>query len=1351
MQIKASRQALKVTLIYFFVAGGWILVSGKLLELLVPNPDVRDEIEIFKGCVFVLATGALLYFIVRRLLRGWAREAEQRRQAEEALLRSQERYVLAQRAVNDGLWDWNILNDEDYFSPRWKEIIGYRDDEFPNQRLAFLNQLHPDDLAAVKETTRRHLEQGERYAIEFRLRHKDGSYRWLFSRGEGQRDATGRAVRLIGATTDITERKLIEEKLRETATQLLEAQRIANLGSYVLDVATGRWTCSPVMDELLGIADAGFTKDLAGWLEIVHPDDRAELWHYWNEQVLKRKVVFDRIYRIVRRNDRQERTVHGLGKLILDEDGQVVKMLGVIQDITERKLIEEKLRKSEERYQSLFERSLDCVFLNDFEGKFLDANQASLDLLGYQREDIATLTFASLLTEDQLPLAFQTTEEIRTTGQQKQPAEFRLRGKDGREVPVEIQASLIYHDGKPFAIQGIARDLTQRKRAEEVLRESERFNHATLDALGAHVAVLDEQGTILATNKAWREFARANTTDWKAVSEGVNYLTACEMAVASGDRDASEAIKGIREVASGARPAWFHEYPCHSPNAERWFYCRVTRFPGEGPVRVVVAHENITERKRAEQALRESEAKLARIFNSSPVAMSLSTLKEGRFLDVNEAFVKIYGWSRDEVVGRTIFELDMWVNQEQRAALFATIQERGAAHNFELEMRVKSGQVIQIFWSGAPAIFGGERCLLASAMDITERKQAERQIVDARNYAQTLLAASPIGIITFRADGQTVSANEAAARLVGTTVENLKKQNFRELDSWKKSNLLKRAELALATGQEQLFEDHILTGYGIELWLSVRFVPFIHEGKSHLLMMSQDISERKRAEEQVHLQFSALTAAANAIVITDRDGKIEWVNPAFTKLTGYSAEEAVGNNPRVLKSGEHPPAFYANLWATISTGNVWHGEMINKRKDGRLYTEEMTITPVRGADGQIAHFVAIKQDVTERHKLEDHLRQAQKMEAIGTLAGGIAHDFNNILGAMFGYGYLLQQDTTGNSVAQDSVGQILKAANRAKELVQQILTFSRQREQKRQVIRLNTVVKEAMKFLRASLPANIHIETDLAADTPAVLADPTQIYQVVMNLATNAHQAMEDRAGQITVTLEPFQPDEQFIQAHSECRPVPYARLTIADTGHGMNAKTLARIFEPFFTTKPVGKGTGLGLAVVHGIVTSHEGIITVASEVGQGTTFRIYFPAQTGQTALTDGATGKVVHGLRQKILLVDDEPALTASLGKLLERLNYQVTTSNAARAAVELFRSTPAQFDLVITDLTMPEMNGLELARQLRAIRPDLPVIMVSGFSPELNQENLRAAGICELLEKPIVLPALTGALHRAVARA
>ena len=245
----------------------------------------------------------------------------------------------------------------------------------------------------------------------------------------------------------------------------------------------------------------------------------------------------------------------------------------------------------------------------------------------------------------------------------------------------------------------------------------------------------------------------------------------------------------------------------------------------------------------------------------------------------------------------------------------------------------------------------------------------------------------------------------------------------------------------------------------------------------------------------------------------------------------------------------------------------------------------MTITPVRGADGQIAHFVAVKQDITERRQMEKRMLQAQKMEAIGQLAGGIAHDFNNMLAALFGYAHLLQQDTVGNPLAQESVTEILVAANRAKDLVQQILSFSRQREQKPQVIKLDIIVKEALKFLRASLPAHIKIEKELAAETPAVLADPTQIYQVTMNLATNALHAMEDAPGRLLVRLDPVQPDEKLLQAHPELKPILYARLTVADTGHGMDAKTLERIFEPFFTTKPVGKGTGLGLAVVHGIV----------------------------------------------------------------------------------------------------------------------------------------------------------------------
>jgi CheY-like chemotaxis protein len=352
---------------------------------------------------------------------------------------------------------------------------------------------------------------------------------------------------------------------------------------------------------------------------------------------------------------------------------------------------------------------------------------------------------------------------------------------------------------------------------------------------------------------------------------------------------------------------------------------------------------------------------------------------------------------------------------------------------------------------------------------------------------------------------------------------------------------------------------------------------------------------------------------------------------------------------------------------------------------------------------------------------------------------------------MFGYGYLLQQDTEGNAAAQEDLAEILKAASRAKDLVQQILTFSRQREQKRQIIPLDTVVKEAMKFLRASLPAQIKIEVALAEDAPTVLADPTQIYQVTMNLATNALHAMDGQPGQLDVRLQSFLPDEKFILTHREFRAAPYARLTIADTGHGMDAKTLERVFEPFFTTKPVGKGTGLGLAVVHGIVQSHEGIITVDSAVGEGTTFNLYFPARTSHGPQTDAPADTVVAGGGQKILLLDDEPALTAPFQRLLERLKYHVTISNSACAAVDLFRQNPAQFDLVITDLTMPEMNGFEVAHQLHLLRADLPIILVSGFSSDLNREKLAAAGIAELLEKPVSVTNLAEVLQHTLVKA
>lgn len=883
---------------------------------------------------------------------------------------------------------------------------------------------------------------------------------------------------------------------------------------------------------------------------------------------------------------------------------------------------------------------------------------------------------------------------------------------------------------------------------------------------------------------------------------------------------------------------------------------------------------DVTSRRLAEVALRESEAKFSRMFNASGAAVALTTMKEGRYLDANEEFLKMVRRPREEVIGHTSTEINLWVNPGQRAELVRRLEEHGRIRNVDVPLRNSAGEIRHVLWSAEVILIGGERCLLGTSLDITERREAEQKQHESEALYRRLFELESDAILL--ADQEThvvIDVNQSAQELYGYSRDEFLRlrleevsaepeQSVRSLETderrvplrWHRKKSGERfaveitatafefagrrlklgvvrditarikVEQALRETEDRFHQladnitdvfwiaspdlgtvHYVSPGYRV-VWgrtpeslyarpheweeavlpgerdrvlecfnslrtgntaVSIEYRIARPDGSIRWVLdrgfqvrdaagavirvigVASDITERKEAEHQIQLQFSAMAAAANAIVITDRRGTIEWVNPAFTRLTGYEAAEAVGQTGRLLKSGQHGREFYADLWRTILAGGVWHGEIVNRRKTGELYAEDMTITPVPGTDGAIAHFVAIKQDVTEQHQLQKRIQQGQKMEAIGTLAGGIAHDFNNILAAMFGFAQLVQQDTGGNPAAQEGIAQIIKAVKRAKDLVQQILTFSRQREQKAQVIRLESVVNEAMKFLRASLPANIEIFTNFNPVTPSVLADPTQIYQVVLNLATNALHAVGEKAGRLTLALDPFQPDENFLRLHPEMRPAPYARLAVSDTGHGMDAKTMERIFEPFFTTKPVGNGTGLGLAVVHGIVQSHNGCITVESEVGRGTTFTLYFPGQLAAPVAADRADVRAPGGRGQRILVLDDEPSITLPMQRLLTRMNFVVTVTNRAREALEWCRENPERFDLVITDLTMPEMNGMEVARRLRAIRSDLPVVLSSGVTPDLDRAAMDAAGIFELIEKPVSVDALAAVLQRAFA--
>jgi len=433
------------------------------------------------------------------------------------------------------------------------------------------------------------------------------------------------------------------------------------------------------------------------------------------------------------------------------------------------------------------------------------------------------------------------------------------------------------------------------------------------------------------------------------------------------------------------------------------------------------------------------------------------------------------------------------------------------------------------------------------------------------------------------------------------------------------------------------------------------------------------------------------------------------------------------------------------LWATIQRGETWRGHFINQRKDGTLFDEDATISPVRDAGGTIVNYVAVKRDVTREMRLEARINQAQKMESIGQLAGGIAHDFNNILACIMGYLDLAKLAAAKNPDLQDYLEQIAKASDRAVDLVRQILTFSRQNNPERKLIKLNHVVLEALKLLRASLPANIRIITELT-ETPTVLADASAIHQVIMNLGTNAWHAMRDKPGTLKVEMGVLDVDENVVNKNPDLHPGRYVQLSVSDTGCGMDHATLEHIFEPFFTTKAQGEGTGLGLSVVHGIMKTHDGGISVYSELGVGTAFHLYFPVFTTEPVAAAIETKLIPRGHGERILLVDDEEALTQMGKQILDQLGYTVTTTNSVMAAVAIVRAQTKPFDLVITDLAMPIMDGIKLGGQLLKIQPDLPIILTTGFSGLITAEKLRALGFRELLNKPSTIRTLGETVHR-----
>jgi PAS domain S-box-containing protein len=759
---------------------------------------------------------------------------------------------------------------------------------------------------------------------------------------------------------------------------------------------------------------------------------------------------------------------------------------------------------------------------------------------------------------------------------------------------------------------------------------------------------------------------------------------------------------------------------------------------------MIVVAEDITEQHRE----RDSLLLFRKLIDQSHDSIAVVDPDTRRYLDVNDTACSSLGYSRQELLLLSVADIDPFavsflrerIEQELRLKghiIFDSINKRKDGTLFPVEVNMRLVEV-------------EKRYIVAVVRDITERKRIEtrfRRLVDSN--AQ--------GVFFWNTKGAITDSNDSFLRMVGFTREDLEAGliNWAAMTPPEYSDRDQRALREIAvTGVCTTYEKEWIRKDGSRISILIGAASF-EDNPDEGVCFALDLSERIRAEEAMRgseKRFKALfeQAAVGVAQIDAATGRYLQVNQRFAEILGRSVEELLQSTSSEVT---HPQTNGRDLELVkhIKSGELreFTAERRYVKKDDTEVWANVTVSEMWAPGEDPDYYMAILQDITKRKKLEEQFQQAQKMEAMGTLAGGIAHDFNNILASINGYTELAQARLQGNEQVRDYLGSVLKAGHRAADLVRQILSFSRQEKMERAPIQLRHILAESTNLLRATIPTTTEFSVSLAKNAPTVLADATQIHQVIMNLGTNAWHAIRDGAGRIDFRLERCVVDAAHAASEQRLRPGLYARVSISDNGCGMSKETMRRIFEPFFTTKEKGVGTGLGLSVVHGIMESHDGAITVYSHLGEGTVFHLYFPAHEGTVVMPTEEEGIVPLGHGEQILVIDDEELL-ARLGKeTLIKLGYLADTLTEPEAALALVRANPSRYALVLTDQTMPGMTGLALAEAIRQARPGLPVILMTGFSGSISAERIEAAGICRLLLKPASMFELGTAVHDVLA--
>jgi PAS domain S-box-containing protein len=907
---------------------------------------------------------------------------------------------------------------------------------------------------------------------------------------------------------------------------------------------------------------------------------------------------------------------------------------------------------NESLYRILFEQSKEATAVVGEDGKFININKAFLDLLGYNKSELMKLNARNIWADPADRVLWQA--EMARKGSVVD-YQCRYLRKDGTVRDSTISSTKQYMEDGTIFYQTICHDVTERLRAEEAIRSA-------YDKLEQNV----EERTA--------ELVNAN-------------------------------LKLKKEM---------------------------------------------EERERAEAALKESELKYRTLSEGSLTGISIH--QDDKYVYVNDIFAKMHGYTPEELIGRKKhYEL---IHPDQRETIkersFKRLRGEEVPKRYEIKRLTKDGQVVwheiivsdPITYQGKPAVMGHE-------IDITERKLAEEALRESEERYKNVVDSSLSAIVLYRQE-EILFANKPFYDIFEYEPEDLENLVVNDLlapEAAAEVEDRRRRRMAGEIDQAAVYESKGKRKNGETFDMEISVCATHYLGESCCIASLSDISERKRSDEarrESESRFRTLfdLSPQPVAVVEMETGRLIDVNDKYCELMQYDKTELIGRNTidlGLLSKADRD----LYLDRMRRTGEVWDMEIDYTVKDGSVINILVFSKLIRISGQDLT--VTVLFDITERKWLESQLQQAHKMEAVGTLAGGIAHDFNNILGIIIGNAELAIDDVPEWNPARHNLEEVRKACIRARDVVRQILTFSRQASPQLKPVKITPIITESLNLIRSSIPSTIEIRQNISNERDTVNANPTQINQILLNLCANAAHAMEEKGGIIEVDLENVILHEESAIPSPELDPGVYVKLTVRDTGHGISPETLDRIFDPYFTTKAVGKGTGMGLAVAHASVKNHGGVITVASKIDEGTTFQVFFPVYDIEVE-TDIETDEKLPKGNERILLVDDEEGMVETIRLLLERLGYAVTDRAGSVEALKEFRNNPKAYDLVVTDMTMPHMTGDQLAKEILGIRPDIPVILCTGFSERINNQVAKDMGIRELLIKPIMLGKLANTIRR-----